>query len=204
MSFIDPLTGRALIVVDVQNDFCHPQGSLYVAGADGVAKNIANFLDTFEKTYRTIIFSKDWHHGHDDNGGHFSETPDFVDTWPRHCVSNDWGSETYEPLKNFKNILTIRKGSGKPAYSAFEGNLDGVHLSLEQFLDCINIKFVDVVGVAYDYCVESTAMDSQHCGFDTTVYKNLTASVNTANDITTTQSLLSSDVHVVDLNCQEQ
>src|SRR3546814_3121748 len=83
---------KALFIVDVQNDFTE-RGALGVEGGDAVAERISRFLDRHAGDYDIVVASRDWHDGDNDNGGHFSDHPDFIDTWPVHCVGGTYGAE---------------------------------------------------------------------------------------------------------------
>lgn len=164
---------RALIVVDVQNDFCEG-GSLAVAGGAQVAASITELLRT-EHGYDLVVATRDTHV---DPGAHFSETPDYVDSWPAHCVAGTPGADFHPALgwREFDGVFD--KGHHDAAYSGFEGHdpdLDGVPLG--QFLREHGVTSVDVCGLATDYCVRATALDAARHGFDTTVLIPLTAAV---------------------------
>ena len=114
---------KALFIVDVQNDFTEG-GALGVEGGDAVAERITRHLEAHADEYAIIVASRDWHDGDNDNGGHFNPEPDFVDTWPVHCVSGTAGAE-YDPgLDTGEVTHHVKKGQGKPAYSLFEGTTD--------------------------------------------------------------------------------
>lgn len=177
----------ALIVVDVQRDFCEG-GALAVAGGNKVAKNIANYIEHLGGLYQEIVFTKDWHNEPPDtNGGHFSDTPDFVNSWPVHCVQNSIGSAFHDDIDTITSWLTARrrwkweenvfyKGQGAPHYSGFQGkNL--IDLGLEYYLSRKHVLNVDVVGIAGDYCVVETAVDAKRLGFCTNILPTLVASV---------------------------
>ncbi len=112
---------RALFIVDVQNDFTE-RGALGVQGGDEVAGRISGYLVAHADDYALVVASRDWHHGDDDNGGHFSSTPDFVDTWPVHCVGGTYGADYDEVFDTTRVTHHLKKGQGKPAYSLFEGS----------------------------------------------------------------------------------
>ena len=165
---------KALIVVDVQNDFCEG-GSLAVAGGAQVAADVAALLAT--KTYATVVATRDHHI---DPGAHFSDTPDFVDSWPRHCVVGTPGEEFHPPLEPELFDEIFYKGEYAAAYSGFEGaSADGVRLA--DWLRGAGIDAVDVCGIATDYCVRATALDAAHEGFAVRVIEGLTAAVSPAN-----------------------
>ena len=163
---------RALIVVDVQNDFCEG-GSLAVAGGAGVAASVSVFLAT--ASYDVVVATRDHHI---DPGPHFSDAPDFVDRWPPHCVAGTPGADFHANLtwRSFDGVFD--KGEYAAAYSGFEGadhSRGGVRL--EEFLRAHGVTEVDVCGIATDYCVNATALDAARLGFDTTVLLDLTAAV---------------------------
>lgn len=169
---------RALIVVDVQNDFVE-DGSLAVTGGREVARRISAYLTDHAEEYRSVVASRDWHHADDSNGGHFhepGEDPDFVTTWPVHCVATAGGSDYAPELAQRHITHHVRKGMGVPAYSAFEGVTDeGVRLA--DLLRDQDVGEVDVVGLATDHCVRATALDARTHGFDVTLLDGMHAGV---------------------------
>jgi nicotinamidase/pyrazinamidase len=153
-------TGRALFIIDVQNDFTEG-GALGVDGGSAVAAGITDYLRAHREFYDAVFASRDWHEPTGDNGGHFATdaAPDFVVTWPRHCVAGSAGAE-YHPALDVSFIgIPVRKGQGKPAYSIFEGTTDAGE-TVEQKLDELGVTDVDVVGIATDYCVRASALDA--------------------------------------------
>lgn len=160
----------ALIVVDVQNDFCEG-GSLAVPGGAKVAEEI-NALLNGSHGYDLVVATRDFHI---DPGTHFSPDPDFVDSWPAHCVAGTFGAQLHPNLTfdGFDGIFD--KGNYTAAYSGFEGSYQGV--SLGDFLAERGVNEVDVCGIATDHCVRATALDAQRLGFETTVLLALTAAV---------------------------
>ncbi len=169
---------RALIVVDVQNDFCEG-GSLGVNGGIAVASNIHTLL-THDHGYDVVVATRDHHI---DPGAHFSDTPDFVDSWPPHCVVGTEGAEFQEELHGIRFDGIFDKGEYSAAYSGFEGrehSQDDVLLA--DFLNQRGVDAVDVVGIATDYCVRATALDAVEAGFDTSVLVRLTAAVHPENN----------------------
>jgi nicotinamidase/pyrazinamidase len=164
----------ALIVVDVQNDFCEG-GSLAVAGGAKVAADIAELL--VSTTYATVVATRDHHI---DPGSHFSKTPDFVDSWPRHCVVGTPGEDFHPPLEPALFDEIFYKGEYAAAYSGFEGaSTDGVRLA--DWLRGAGVDAVDVCGIATDYCVRATALDAAREGFAVRVLEGLTAAVSPDN-----------------------
>ena len=168
---------RALVLVDVQNDFCEG-GSLAVAGGAAVAGRISTYVEEHHDEYAVIVATADWH---DDPGAHFSDDPDFVDTWPAHCRIGSDGA-LFHPAaeKAFEHVEAIfRKGHHSAAYSGFEGfTVEADHrATLADWLRDRAIEQVDVVGIATDHCVRATALDAAEEGFETTVLLDLTAGV---------------------------
>ncbi|MFZ2509839.1 MAG: nicotinamidase [Gordonia sp. (in: high G+C Gram-positive bacteria)] len=162
---------RALIVVDVQNDFCEG-GSLAVHGGAAVADAVTRLLPE----YSTIVATRDYHI---DPGAHFSDHPDFVDSWPPHCVAHTDGAGFHPSLNTERFAAIFDKGAYSAAYSGFEGAThDGVGLA--DWLRAHEISTVDVVGLATDYCVAATALDAVRAGFDTRVLLNFTAAISPA------------------------
>ena len=159
----------AIIVVDVQNDFCEG-GSLAVAGGTAVARRVSARLAA--GGYDHVVATRDHHV---DPGGHFSDTPDFVDTWPPHCVAGTGGAELHPELDRTHIEAVFDKGAHAAAYSGFEGTSAGVPLAA--WLRERAVDTVDVVGVATDHCVRATALDAAREGLRTTVLLALTAAV---------------------------
>ncbi|MBW9120910.1 isochorismatase family protein [Microbacterium trichothecenolyticum] len=166
---------KALFIVDVQNDFTEG-GALAVEGGDAVAQRISEFLVTHAEEYALIVASRDWHHAEGDNGGHFHPEPDFVDTWPVHCVSGTEGAE-YDPgLDTTAVTHHVKKGQGRPAYSLFEGTTDeGV--TVAHLLEEHGVVDVDIAGIATDYCVRASALDAIEHGRHVRVLTDLVAGV---------------------------
>lgn len=167
---------RALFVVDVQNDFTE-RGALGVAGGDEVAARISGYLAKHAGEYEIVVASRDWHHGDDDNGGHFAAEPDFVDTWPVHCVGGTYGAEYDEVFDTSRVTHHLKKGQGKPAYSLFEGVSDDGRTAAD-LLDAHGIVDIDVVGLATDYCVRASALDALAAGRRVRVLTDLVAGVH--------------------------
>jgi nicotinamidase/pyrazinamidase len=168
---------RALLVVDVQNDFCEG-GSLAVAGGAEVARRISEYVLGHADEYAAIAATADWH---DDPGEHFAARPDFVDTWPPHCRIGTYGALFHpaaEPALEHAEAI-FRKGEQAAAYSGFEGfsTKGDERISLSQWLRERSIEQVDIAGIATDHCVRATALDAAREGFETTVLLGLTAGV---------------------------
>lgn len=167
---------RALFIVDVQNDFTE-RGALGVVGGDEVAARISRYLDAHADDYAIVVASRDWHNGDDDNGGHFSAEPDFVDTWPVHCVGGTYGADYDEVFDTRRVTHHLKKGQGKPAYSLFEGVTDDGRTA-DDILEEHGIRDIDVVGIATDYCVRASALDAIAAGRGVRVLTDLVAGVH--------------------------
>jgi nicotinamidase/pyrazinamidase len=168
---------RALILVDVQNDFCEG-GSLAVAGGAEVARRISTHVLAHADEYAAIVATADWH---DNPGAHFAEHPDYVDTWPPHCRIGTDGA-LFHPAAEpaFEHVEAVfRKGRHEAAYSGFEGFTTEAdrRVALADWLRDRAVEQVDVVGIATDHCVRATALDAAEEGFETTVLLDLTAGV---------------------------
>jgi nicotinamidase/pyrazinamidase len=159
---------RALIVVDVQNDFCEG-GSLAVAGGAAVAAVISERMAGYE----IVVATRDHHV---DPGDHFSETPDYVDSWPPHCRVGTPGASFHDALDVAPVQAVFSKGEFTAAYSGFEGTDPG-GVTLRDWLVERRVDAVDVVGIATDHCVRATALDAAAAGLDTTVLLELCAGV---------------------------
>ncbi|TDC08440.1 isochorismatase family protein [Streptomyces sp. 8K308] len=168
---------RALIVVDVQNDFCEG-GSIPVAGGADVAAAITDLIGAATPGYQHVVATRDHHI---DPGDHFSERPDFVRSWPRHCVAGTEGAgfhPNFTPAVASGAVDSIfDKGAYAAAYSGFEG-VDESGLSLADWLRARGVTAVDVVGIATDHCVRATALDAAREGLTTRVLLSLTAGVS--------------------------
>ena len=165
---------RALIVVDVQNDFCEG-GSLPVPGGAAVASAIG--LAAAAGGYDVVVATKDHHV---EPGGHFAVEPDFVDSWPVHCVVGTPGEAFHPELDTSRVEAVFLKGEHAAAYSGFEGatiSLEGRSVGLAEWLRERGIDSVDVCGIATDHCVRATALDAVRAGFVTRVLLDLTAGV---------------------------
>ncbi|MBB5870164.1 nicotinamidase/pyrazinamidase [Allocatelliglobosispora scoriae] len=155
---------RALIIVDVQNDFCEG-GSLPVDGGSAVAAGISAALARPDAGWDHVVATQDHHI---DPGSHFQE-------WPVHCVAETFGAEFHPGLDTDRIEAVFRKGAHAAAYSGFEGTSAGIGLAA--WLRTHDVTEVDVVGIATDYCVRATALDAAAEGFTTTVLTGLTAGV---------------------------
>jgi len=162
---------RALIIVDVQRDFCEG-GSLAVAGGAEVAASISRLLATEAGRWAHIVATRDHHI---DPGGHFGDPPDYVSTWPAHCVVGTPGVDFHPALDTDRIEAVFDKGEYAAAYSGFEGDSGGIGLC--PWLRMRDVAEVDVLGIATDHCVRATALDAVAEGFATTVLLDLTAGV---------------------------
>lgn len=167
---------RALLIVDVQNDFTEG-GALGCNGGAQVARSVTELIHT--GNYDLVAASRDWHDPNSDNGGHISEHPDFVDTWPPHCIADTHGAKYHPGLEADHIDLHVRKGMGVPAYSAFEGELDDGS-KLADALRARDVDALDIVGIATDHCVRASALDALAAGFSVRVLADLTAPVSAA------------------------
>ncbi|MFJ2773319.1 isochorismatase family protein [Streptomyces sp. NPDC087300] len=187
---------RALIVVDVQNDFCEG-GSLAVAGGADVAAAITELIGQAPAGYRHVVATRDHHV---DPGGHFSDHPDYVDSWPPHCVAGTEGvgfHPNFAPAVASGAIDTVfDKGAYSAAYSGFEG-ADENGVPLAEWLRQREITEVDVVGIATDHCVRATAVDAAREGFRTTVLLDLTAGVAAATTEAAVAELRAAGVELI-------
>ncbi|MCZ4118834.1 isochorismatase family protein [Streptomyces sp. H39-S7] len=186
---------RALIVVDVQNDFCEG-GSLAVAGGSDVAAAITDLVGQATACYRHVVATRDHHV---DPGDHFSDRPDFVRSWPVHCVA---GTEGVGFHPNFAPVVAsgavdavFDKGAYSAAYSGFEG-VDENGRGLAEWLRARAVTEVDVVGIATDHCVRATALDAAREGFVTHVLLDLTAGVAPATTESALAELLAAGVRL--------
>lgn len=167
---------RALLIVDIQNDFTEG-GALGVEGGGDVARGVSAHLAARVADYRAIVASRDWHEAEGDNGGHFAAgEPDFRTTWPVHCVQGTPGAEYHPDLDLAAVTHHVRKGQGVPAYSLFEGTAEDGS-SPGQLLRGLGVLEVDVVGIATDHCVRATVLDAAELGFRVRVLTDLVAGV---------------------------
>lgn len=161
--------------MDVQNDFTEG-GALAVAGGDAVAAAVSALLAEHAADYDVIVASRDWHDPDSDNGGHISTQPDYVGTWPTHCIAGTQGAQ-YDPLLDTAAITHhVRKGQGLPAYSMFEGVTDGGE-RMTEILTAHGVTDADVVGIATDHCVRASALDAIAHGIRVRVLTDLVAGV---------------------------
>ena len=199
---------RALIIVDVQNDFCEG-GALPVTGGADLAGEISEYVDAHHGQFDHVVATQDWHI---DPGAHFSEDPDLVDSWPPHCVAGTRGAELHPDLDPEYIQAYFRKGQFAAAYSGFEGLLapeddvptgdrkpgampaagtgtdtdeplssfaaDEDAIGLDDWLQSHDVEDIVVVGIATDYCVKATALDAVQAGYSVTVLRGLTVGIS--------------------------
>jgi nicotinamidase/pyrazinamidase len=183
---------RALIVVDVQNDFCEG-GSLAVEGGAAVARGVSSLLASPGHGYAHVVATTDYHI---DPGSHFSDDPDYWQSWPVHCVAGSTGA-AFHPAFDTTSVETVfRKGAHAAAYSGFEG-VDDDGTPLADWLRAHDVDQVDVVGIATDYCVRATAADAAKAGFGTRVLLALTAGVDPRTTAEAIAAMRAAGVEVV-------
>ena len=189
---------RALLIIDVQNDFCEG-GSLAVEGGAAVAQSITELLsdDSNRDRWTSIVLTRDWHI---DPGNHWvdeGEEPNFVDTWPVHCKAETEGASFHRNLRATPDEV-FSKGLSAACYSGFEGRADSDQTSLHDWLKARDITEVEIVGLATDHCVSATALDAVCAGFTTTVLLEHCAGV--ASDTTATALTTMSTAGVILVN----
>jgi nicotinamidase/pyrazinamidase len=162
----------ALIIIDVQNDFCEG-GSLPVNGGAAVATAISTYIQDNRRAYDHVVATRDFHL---DPGDHFSDEPDFASTWPAHCVIGTPGADFHPNLELAPIETVFSKGEREAAYSGFEGAADD-GTPLAEWLRKHEVDSVDIVGIATDHCVRATAVDAIRSGFTTRVLLGMTAGV---------------------------
>lgn len=175
MALYDPQT--ALVVVDVQNDFADPKGSLYVSGGETIIDFVNDHLRQAREAGATVVFTQDWHP---------ASTPHFEKDggiWPVHCVGGSWGAELYPALDARAGEPRVRKGvQGEDGYSGFTvadpSTGEKSSTGLEDLLSQSGVKRVVVIGLATDYCVKATAIDAVEKGFEATVLQEGIRAVN--------------------------
>lgn len=173
MDRYDPAT--AIVVVDVQNDFADPRGSLAVTGGAALVPRINNAIAAAVAAGATVVYTQDWHP---------PSTPHFAKDggiWPVHCVAGTWGAELHPQLAVVGEL--VRKGEhGEDGYSGFTTRdpVSGKErpTALASILRRAAVERVVICGLATDYCVRATALDAQHLGFVTTVLTDAVAAVD--------------------------
>jgi nicotinamidase/pyrazinamidase len=187
---------KALLIIDVQNDFCEG-GALAVTGGAAVAAKITKFLEG--SNYDLVVASRDWHDADNNNSGHFADSgsePNYKTNWPVHCVAETTGAQ-YHPNLNADAIGEhIFKGQGQNGYSIFEG-ITKSGQTFQQLLEQNKIDEVDVVGIATDHCVLASAMDSKNYGLKVRVISSLTAGVSEATTEAAIDQMIDNGIEVV-------
>jgi nicotinamidase/pyrazinamidase len=188
-------SATALIVVDVQNDFADPKGSLYVAGGEDVVARVNEEIAEAVAAGSLVVYTQDWHP---------PTTPHFQSqggVWPVHCVQETWGAAFHPALEVAGEV--VRKGSGtEDGYSGFTTrdatNGEQHPTELASLLRSRGVEHVVVAGLATDYCVKETAVDAARLGWDTTVVIDATAAVNLeeGDDERARAEMASAGVHV--------
>lgn len=178
------------MIVDVQNDFCEG-GSLAVDGGSAVAGAINDYLGG-AAVYDHVVATKDHHV---DPGAHFGDDPDFLSSWPQHCVAGTSGAEFHPDLDTAMIEAVFRKGEYAAAYSGFEGTAHGVGLA--DWLRARDVDEVDIAGIATDYCVRATALDAVAAGFTTRVLVDLIAGVSADTSATALDEMRAHGVELV-------
>ena len=205
---------RALIVVDVQNDFCEG-GSLAVPGGTDTASEITDYIETTLGRYDVVAATQDWHI---EPGPHFSDIPDYKESWPVHCVAGTTGASLHPDLDTEHIDAFFRKGQYEAAYSGFEGvlapedevptgDLDAAAVppdpaetvSLDDWLRENDVEEVVIVGLAADYCVRATALDAIAAGYDTFVIPDLCRGIDRAGTRAALAELEDAGVELLDL-----
>jgi len=187
---------RALVVVDVQNDFCEG-GSLGVSGGAEVALRIGELLHRWQESdrsdYSHVVATRDHHV---DPGDHFSEHPDFATSWPPHCVAGTDGAAFHANLDPQPFDAVFDKGAYQAAYSGFEGT-DRDGQALADWLRSHGVTAVDIVGIATDHCVRATTLDAIAAGFDTRVLLDLTAGVAAPTTVAAVEAMREAGAELV-------
>lgn len=188
------MASKALIIVDVQPTFCEG-GELGVAGGSAVADRIAQYVNAHSDDYVYIAATQDWHI---EPGSHFSERPDFVDSWPKHGVAGTANAELMPQIAALGLSHHFKKGQYASAYSGFEGIEDNTFniqtreefaalqregRTLAQSLRDAGVDHVDIVGLAESHCVKETALDAGKFGYDVTVFEDMTEAVSESQGI---------------------
>lgn len=212
------IMAQALIIVDVQQDFCEG-GALAVDGGARLAAEISEFLEDNHAEFDAVVTTQDWHI---DPGGHFSKEPDFNHTWPVHCVAGTPGAELHEDLDTDYVEARFLKGLYDDGYSGFESRLGdpervgilegekGIKVEpedvvsadspdLDSWLQERGIDTVVVVGIATDHCVRATALDAAENDYSVRVVTDLTAGVDRDKIAETWQELREADIELVSL-----
>ncbi len=165
---------RALVVVDVQNDFCDvPGASLPVAGGAVLAGRISSYVRRSGDMYAAVVATRDWHI---DPGDHFSSVPDYAGTWPPHCRAGSSGAAFHPDLEPELLEEVFSKGQFSASYTGFDG-VGGDGATLADWLRSRGLQAIDIVGIATDYCVRATVLDAARLGFAARVLADLCVGV---------------------------
>ncbi|MFI9486888.1 isochorismatase family protein [Promicromonospora sp. NPDC052451] len=184
---------RALVVVDVQPTFCEG-GELATEGANEIAHRVATYAAAHRDRYTTVLTTQDWHI---DPGEHFSDHPDFVDSWPPHGIANSPGAELHPALAELHPDARLKKGQYSHGYSGFDG-ADEHGRSLATILAEAQVTDVDVVGLVESHCVKHTALDARRAGLRARVLTDLTIPVSPEQGRTAEQELSAAGVELRD------
>ena len=165
----------ALVVVDVQNDFAHPEGSLHVPGGEDVVWAVNREIERAKSAGALVAYTQDWH---PESTPHFAKDGG---VWPTHCVQDTWGAQFHAGLVVGGPV--VQKGTGgEDGYSGFSvrdpESGEEAPTALERILREHGVERVVVVGLAQDVCVKETVLDARRLGFDTVVVRDATAAVN--------------------------
>lgn len=185
-------THRALLVVDVQPTFCEG-GALGVEGGNAVAEAIAAYAAQNRHRYDLVVTTQDWHI---DPGAHFSQAPDFIDTWPPHGVAGSAEAELHPALAGLRPDASVKKGEYAAAYSGFEA-VDAEGRSLAALLDAGQVTDVDVVGIAESHCVKATTLDALTLGLRARVLTDLTVPVTPEQGLQARQAMSAAGAELV-------
>ena len=184
---------RALVVVDVQPTFCEG-GELATEGANEVAHRVAAYVAAHRDRYTTVVTTQDWHI---DPGEHFSDTPDFIDSWPPHGIAGSPNAELHAALAGLHPDVRLKKGQYSHGYSGFDG-ADDHGRSLATVLSEADVAAVDVVGLVESHCVKHTALDARRAGLQARVLTDLTIPVSAAQGEAAEQELRAAGVELRD------
>ena len=194
-------THMALIIVDVQKDFCE-NGNLAVTGGNNIAQRISEYVNLNRGKYDIIITTRDYHRPNSNNGGHFAhdgEPPNYVDTWPAHCVQGTPGADYHLEIQKILPYThyEILKGEGKPAYSGFEGTTKNDE-TLNAILTKHHISTIHIIGLATDYCVKATALDAKNLkNVNVSVLLDLCEGVNGETSYQGIKEMLNAGINVL-------
>src|SRR5690625_1115567 len=179
--------------LDVQPTFCEG-GALGVDGGNAVAERIATYAARHRNDYALVVTTQDWHI---DPGDHFSDTPDFVDSWPPHGIAGTAEAELHPALADLAPDASVKKAAYEAAYSGFEGKDDG-GASLVQILTSAGVTEVDVVGLFESHCVKQTALDALGAGLGVRVLRDLTVPVSEEQGVAAREEMAAAGVQLVD------